>query len=175
MKMNQKENDFINRNVMEILVSEEIDRQFDRLPSNLKKYVKKLEVATYALNRLPPLYASSQQGFNKQKLKGRSEYSVQITQQVRKGFAAVQKDLLRCSTPLIDESATELDKDIQEAKDALQELAEFLPEQEFSWRNVVRLVKPILAELNNESLEQIQAQKIRSRSSSMWKSSAYKK
>ncbi|GAB4530043.1 MAG: hypothetical protein Tsb0014_12460 [Pleurocapsa sp.] len=175
MRMKSKKEDYINRNVMEILVSEEIDRQMSRYPDNVKKFINPIEVATYALNRLPALYASSQQGFNKQKLKGRSEYSVQITQEVRKGFAAVQKDILRCSTPLTAKTEEDLDRDIQEAQNALRELAEFLPERDLSWKNIVKLVKPLLAELSQQDLEQIQAQKVRSRSSSMWGNSAYKK
>lgn len=174
MKINQQNDNFVNRNVMEILVSDEIDRQISRYPENIRKFINRLEVATYALNRLPPLYASSQQGFNKQKLKGRSQHSVQITQEVRKGFAAIQQDLLRYSTPLLADDGRDLDQDIEEAKKALQELAEYLPDREFSWRKVVRLVKPMLAELNHQNAE-AKNKKIRSRSSKMWTDSAYQR
>jgi archaellum component FlaC len=175
MKMNQPETDYINRNVMEILVSEEIDRQINRLPNNIKQYLNPIEVATYALNRLPPLYASSQQGFNKQKLKGRSEHSVQITQEVRKGLAAIQKDLLRSSIPLMAQTERNIDQDIQEANQALRELAQFLPERDISWKNIVKLVKPLLAELNSLDSAEINAKKSRSKSSSMWDDSGYKR
>ena len=175
MKINQPENDYVNRNVMEILVAEEIERQIVRLPSNIKKFINPIEVATYALNRLPALYASSQQGFNKQKLKGRAEHSVQITQQVRKGLAAVQQDLLRSSTPLTVEKEQDLDKLIQEAQNALQELAEYIPEKDLSWKNVVRLVKPLLAELQEEDSAVANARKVRSRSSNLWDESIHKK
>jgi Late competence development protein ComFB len=175
MKNNQSENDFIHRNVMEMLVAEEIERQIVRLPSNIQKFVNPIEVATYALNRLPALYASSQQGFNKQKLKGRSEHSVKITQEVRKGFAAIQQDLLRNSTPLQAENESEVDKSIKEAKAALQELADYLPEKDLTWKNVIRLVKPILAELKEQDPEIINSQKVRSRSSKLWEDSVHKK
>jgi hypothetical protein len=175
MKNNQSENDFIHRNVMEILVAEEIERQIVRLPSNIQKFINSIEVATYALNRLPALYASSQQGFNKQKLKGRSEHSVKITQEVRKGFAAIQQDLLRSSTPLVSENESEVDKSIKEAKAALQELADYLPEKDLTWKNVIRLVKPILAELKEQDSEIVNRQKVRSRSSTLWEDSAHKK
>lgn len=175
MKINRPENDYINRNVMEVLVSEEIERQINRLPSNIKKFINPIEVATYALNRLPALYASSQQGFNKQKIKGRSEYTVKITQEVRKGFAAVQKDLLRSSTPLIAEGEKDLDRDIQEAKAALQELADYLPEKDLTWKNIVRLVKPLLAELQEQDEAEIKARQVRSRSTNKWEDSIYKK
>lgn len=175
MKMTVQDNDYVNRNVMEILVSDEIQRQLSRYPDNVKKYINFLEVATYALNRLPPLYASSQQGFNKQKLKGRSEYSVQITQAVRKGFAAVQQDLLRYSTPLVDTAEENIEQELQEAKNALQELAEFLPDQDISWRKIVKIVKPILIEWSHQSQRDANYRKIRSKSSHMWDNSAYKK
>ncbi|MEY2858805.1 MAG: hypothetical protein RLZZ74_3118, partial [Cyanobacteriota bacterium] len=140
-----------------------------------QKFVNPIEVATYALNRLPALYASSQQGFNKQKLKGRSEHSVKITQEVRKGFAAIQQDLLRNSTPLQAENESEVDKSIKEAKAALQELADYLPEKDLTWKNVIRLVKPILAELKEQDPEIINSQKVRSRSSKLWEDSVHKK
>ena len=175
MKIRKDQSDYINRNVMELLVAEEVNRQIVRYPDNIRKFINRIEVATFALNRLPALYASSQQGFNKQKIKGRADHSVQITQQVRKGFAAVQKDILRCSVPLTAETEADLDRDLQEAKNALQELAEYIPERDLSWKKVVKLVKPILAELNQQNIEEMNAQKVRSRSSSMWGSSAYKK
>ncbi|MEY4519782.1 MAG: hypothetical protein RLZZ499_2382 [Cyanobacteriota bacterium] len=175
MKNSQPENDYIHRNVMEMLVADEIERQIVRLPSNIKKFINPIEVATYALNRLPALYASSQQGFNKQKLKGRSEHSVKITQEVRKGLAAVQQDLLRSSTPLLSENESEIDKSIKEAKAALQELADYLPEKDLTWKNVIRLVKPILAELKEQDPEAIYSQKVKARGSELWEDSIYKK
>ena len=174
MAINRSENDYINRNVMEVLVSEEIEKQIVRLPNNIQKFVNPIEVAAYALNRLPALYASSQQGYNKQKLKGRSEYSVQITQEVRKGLAAVQQDLLRSSTPLTAEKEQDLDRVIKEAQDALKELAEYLPEKDLSWKNIVKLVKPLLAELQAEDDAAANARKVRSRSTNMWDNSAHK-
>jgi hypothetical protein len=175
MKNSQSENDFIHRNVMEVLVADEIERQIVRLPSNIKKFINPIEVATYALNRLPALYASSQQGFNKQKLKGRSEHSVKITQEVRKGLAAVQQDLLRSSTPLLSKNDSEIDKSIKEAKAALQELADYLPEKDLTWKNVVRLVKPILAELKEQDSDVINSQKVKAKTSELWEESIYKK
>lgn len=175
MNYNKPENDYVNRNVMEILVSEEIDRQINRLPSNIKKFINPIEVATYALNRLPALYASSQQGFNKQKIRGRAEYSVKVTQEVRKGFAAVQQDLLRSSTPLTAEAENNIDHDLQAAKAALRELADYLPKKDLTWKNIVKLVKPLLAELQEQDEAQVNARKVRSRSTTMWEESVHKK
>ncbi|MGK7935108.1 MAG: late competence development ComFB family protein [Xenococcaceae cyanobacterium] len=173
----QIQNEQINRNIMEVLVAEEIERQINRYPDNIRQYLNRVEVATHALNRLPPLYASCHEGFNKQKLKGRTEHSAKITKTVRQAFAAVQKDLLRSSTPLVSEKIHES----QEAKKALQELIDFLPHQEFSWEKLVKLIKPALVQLSHQGNLDI-ADAIRdsgfksvSKSSTGWSTSVYSK
>lgn len=139
-------NQQINRNIMEVLVEEEIERQLNRYSDNVIQQCNRIEVATFALNRLPALYASCYQGFNQQKLKGRKKHSADITKAVRQAFAAVQQDLLRNSNPLIAEENSEF----EEAQKALQELADFLPNQEFSWKKLVELIKPVLVKLSYE-------------------------
>ena len=173
----QAQNEQINRNIMEVLVAEEIERQINRYPDNIKQHLNRIEVATHALNRLPPLYASCHEGFNKQKLKGRTEYSTKITRTVRQAFAAVQQDLLRSSTPLVSEENYES----QEAKKALQELIDFLPHREFSWDKLIKLIKPTLVQLSHQGnlniADEIRDSKFKntSKSSTEWGTSAYTK
>ena len=173
----KKKDEQINRNIMEVLVEEEIDRQIKRHPTEIRQHINRIEVATHALNRLPPLYASCYEGFNKQKLKGRSKHSAEITKNVRQAFAAVQKDLLRISTPLVAEEKYES----KEAKKALQELIDFLPHKEFSWEKLVKLIKPALIQLSHQGNLNL-ADEIRdssfknpSESSDIWGNSAYTK
>ena len=90
-------------NVMEMLVAEEVERQLRRCPSTLLDYVKAVEVETYALNRLPPLYAASHEGLEYQKQRARREYGPKIQTAVRQAFSAIQRDPLRKSTPLVSE------------------------------------------------------------------------
>lgn len=90
-------------NVMEILVAEEVDRQMRRCPSTLLDYVKAVEVETYALNRLPPLYAASHEGLEYQKQRALRDYGNKIKTTVRHAFSAIQQDPLRKSTPLVSE------------------------------------------------------------------------
>ena len=146
--MKDKITKHITINIMEELVTEEVARQIKRYPENISQYINQVEVATYALNRLPPLYASCHKGLNKQKLKGKSDYSVEITKAVRKGFAAVQKDVLRYSTPLVPEenpdSIVTQNEELKEARKALAQLAEFFPNHQVSWQNLVKVVKPLL-------------------------------
>ncbi len=138
----------INQNIMDLLVKEEIERQVKCYPATLIKYINKVEVATYALNRLPALYASSQKGKNKQKIIGKKKFKQQITIAVRQGLAAVQRDPLRVSTPLISEADTEY----QTACTALQDLQNLLEErnlldhQKLSWDNLVNVIQGALNE-----------------------------
>ena len=90
-------------NIMEKMVAEEVNRQITQLPQKLAKYIKRVDVETYALNRLPPLYASSQEGWQFQTKRAQAEYKKQIATAVRHAFAAVQRDLLKHSTPLVKE------------------------------------------------------------------------
>lgn len=157
---------------MEFLVAEEIERQIIRYSTNISRYTNRVEVATYALNRLPPLYASSQEGFNRQKLRGRKEYSAEITKVVRQALAAVQKDLLRSSTPLIAEE----DRELENAKNALKELADFLPHREFSWENLVKTIKPVLIQMSRQKQFATESTKNPSQSSARWEgTSSYRK
>jgi hypothetical protein len=85
---------------MEDLVAEEVKRQLASLSPRLCQYIKRVEVETYALNRLPPLYASCQEGWMQQLKRGKAEFHAPIKTAVRQAIAAVQRDLLRHSTPL---------------------------------------------------------------------------
>ncbi len=87
-------------NVMELLVAEEVELQLRQLPTRVLKYVKPIEVETYALNRLPSLYAASEKGWQSQYHKARHELRKQIGNAVRQAIAAVQVDPLRASRPL---------------------------------------------------------------------------
>ena len=123
-------------NVMEELVTEEVDRRLKRLSPKLAKYIDRLQVATYALNRLPPLYASSQEGARYQKQRGQYKLYEQVKMAVAQGFNAVQCDPLRVSTPLTE------DAQIQDpvADRALLELRVILKRRDLTWQSVVPLV-----------------------------------
>lgn len=125
------------RNVMESLIVEEVEKQFQKLPVKVSGYVNKAEVIAYALNRLPALYATSEKGWEQQGARARKELGSQIVAAVRQAIAAVQRDPLRAVVPL------KIGAD-QESQVALQELKELLGQEELSWRNVVDAVENAL-------------------------------
>jgi Late competence development protein ComFB len=133
------------QNVMELLVAKEVNRQINKIAVNLRNYIDPVEVATYALNRLPPLYASSEKGRHKQKLQGEQKFKEQIATAVRQGIVAVQRDPLRVSVPLTVESEMEC----QSAFTALQELRELLLKhnllrRELTWENLTTVVEQVI-------------------------------
>lgn len=87
-------------NVLETIVIEEVERQIEKLPPHLAKYINPAQVVAYALNRLPSMYATSEEGWRRQQLKAKTELKNQIMMAVRQGLAAVQKDPLKVTTPL---------------------------------------------------------------------------
>lgn len=162
--MENSQGKHITKNVMEDLVAEEIEKQLNRYPVSNSKLINRVEVATYALNRLPPLYASSYKGLNKQKIKGKSELHFKITKVVKEAISTIQQDLLRSSSPLTIEF-DRMGQELQEAEKALKELGAFLPNKEVSWKNLVRTVKPILIKLHQRKYQKKDA----------WLDSSYKR
>ena len=143
------------QNVMELLVAKEINRQMNLLPSKVSQYIERVEVATFALNRLPPLYASSQQGKDQQEKRAQNEYKDQIKVAVRQGIAAVQRDPLRMSTPLTDD----IDSNYQKSIAALQELEDWLKKlklltvRQVDWTNLVVAVKGAFYRASRSGIE----------------------
>jgi hypothetical protein len=133
------------KNVMEDLVHEEIVRQLRHYPKNLAGYINKVEVATYALNRLPALYASSQNGQSQQIQIARKKYKDQVVSAVRRAIAAVERDPLRVSAPLV----SELENHYDLSKTLLAELQTLLqqrnlldyPNQEVTLENAVAILQ----------------------------------
>lgn len=88
------------RNALEPLVAEEIQRQLHRLPSHIVQYINPTQILAYALNRLPALYATSEEGWHRQQQRAIKQLGDQIVVAVRQGLVAVQQDPLKASTPL---------------------------------------------------------------------------
>lgn len=90
----------IYKNVMELLVEEEVVRQFKALSPRISDYVNQVEWVAHALNQLPPLYATSEKGLHHQLQKGRAKHGAEIKQAVHRALAAIRRDPLRTSVPL---------------------------------------------------------------------------
>ena len=125
------------RNVVEILVEQEVERQLKKLPAAIKPYVSPVDVITYALNCFKPLYACSKKGADAQLAKARREYGDRITEAVQWGICAVQRDPLRISKPVDMGRITPDEK----ALDALRDL---LNNPILTWEEFIQLLKRTL-------------------------------
>lgn len=136
------------KNVMEILVDEEIEYQLQQNKSltNRGDSLNLVEVATFALNRLPSLYASSKEGIGKQKAKALVHFKLDIRKSVIQGIAAVTRDPLRKSTPLPKEKTNT----ILDAKKTLSNLDNSLPKQELF--AIVDFMESFLEKVNKEKI-----------------------
>lgn len=90
-------------NLLEVVVKDEIYNELQKLPVNVAKFVSIAEVASYTLNRLPPMYVASEEGkaFQMQRVE---QMRGEIRTAVLRGIGAIMRDPLKKSTPLnIDE------------------------------------------------------------------------
>ncbi|ACK67516.1 hypothetical protein PCC8801_3552 [Rippkaea orientalis PCC 8801] len=140
----------VHLNVMEILVQQEIEKQLKFYPSNIKAYLNRIEIATYALNRLPALYASSETGKEQQLKVGQQKYKSEIVAAVRRALAAVERDPLRKSTPLV----STVDAQYKLAKTALEKLEKLLyrhhllsPNQSLTWNDLAYVIQQALSKI----------------------------
>ncbi|MDX2097185.1 MAG: late competence development ComFB family protein [Leptolyngbyaceae cyanobacterium bins.59] len=127
------------RNVMESLVAEEVDRQFQQIPPRLARYLSKEEVTAFALNRLPALYATSEKGWRQQVIRGRRDCGTQIATAVRQALVAVQRDPLRMESPLPP-------AEDNDAHSALRDLRTILKREELTWKDLVDAVEQALVQ-----------------------------
>ncbi len=91
------------RNVLEPLVFAEVERQHKKLAPQLLPFINPVDVLTYALNRLPALYANSDSGWQRQWQKA-EKMQQEITTAVHWGLNAVLQDPLRGSASLKPEA-----------------------------------------------------------------------
>ena len=145
-------------NVMEDFVTKEIESQLAKNATlnKISDHINKLEVATYALNRLPCYYASCLEGIERQRrrIKEQRELRRKIAAVVSQGFAAIERNPLRQSTPIPKEQRDR----IQEAKDTLPKFADSLPQIELTW--IVSFMEAFLTNIKNEQVTQPEVVKL---------------
>ncbi|AFY72222.1 Late competence development protein ComFB [Synechococcus sp. PCC 7502] len=128
------------RNAIEELVVEEIKAQISRLSSAVKAKPSLDEVAAYALNRLPPMYATTRRGYIQQQKRAHTDMKQEIAQTISKGLIGVKKDSLKDNTPLPD-------SELEREERSLLKLQEILGISDLRWRDVPDAVEKALLEI----------------------------
>ncbi len=122
------------KNVIEDLVFHEIKEQLDTLSEEFRAKIQPNEVAAFALNRLPTLYATSRDGWYQQHLRGEKELKTSIVTQVRRAIVAVQQNTLRETDPIAPEEMA------GEAR-ALDQVRKILNRADLTWNEVPKAVE----------------------------------
>ncbi|WP_425218289.1 late competence development ComFB family protein [Tumidithrix helvetica] len=97
------------------------------------------EVAAYALNRLPPMYTTSERGFKFLSQKGLAEASREILSKVRNGILKVYEYGDRPLSPI------HFDRFNQESEEAIMALRNILNREDITIANVVDIVKAAIS------------------------------
>lgn len=156
------------RNVMETLVSQEIEAQLLLLPHRVAQSINKIDAMTYAINRLPALYASSQKGWEYQMSRAQNNYGHQILLAVRQAIIAVQRDPLRSVIPL----KPQVDVQSQAAQVALEKLKKLLQNEQLSWSNLIVVIEQSLIKASRGELKS-KSPSLLARSIDMWERHGY--
>lgn len=127
----------IYQNAMESLVEQEVDRQLKALPPKVASYINRLELIAYALNQLPALYATSEQGLQHQIRRGMATHGAQVAQAVQRAIAAIRRDPLRSYQPLRAKQSPVL-------QDVLCQLRRVLKNERLSWETLPIAVEEAL-------------------------------
>ncbi len=141
-------------NVLEEILVKETYQQIDELRPEIQPKVRVAEVVAYALNRLPPLFATSMSGWHYQYAYAVNELQPQISQLVRQGIKTVLfGDPLHDLTPLPNHLFTN-------SAGVLYQLSQILGRKHLRWRDVPVLVEAIntrstyATKINNQTIIQ---------------------
>ncbi len=127
-------------NILENLVTAVAELQMKRMEPNARERVTLNEVVAYCLNRLPPMYATSNNGLQQLRSRAKTEMAHQIVAMVRQAAIKVGDYPQRLLPPLTIEKFTK-ERDLVLAK-----LGQCLELPELSWQNVVEIIEDILVQ-----------------------------
>ncbi len=88
------------RNVLESLVLQEVRSQLKKLPPEVQKRYNVPDLVAYSLNRLPPMYVTTQKGWVQSRSRAIKEYNSQIVEVVKKALLSCRIDPLQQRQPL---------------------------------------------------------------------------
>jgi len=124
-------------NILENLVTAVAELQLKRMEPAARERVTLYEIVAYSLNRLPPMYATSNNGLQQLRVRAKTEMAHQIVSVVRQAVLKVGDYPQRLLPPLTIEKYTK-ERDL-----ALSDLAITL-DLDITWQNIVEVVEEML-------------------------------
>jgi hypothetical protein len=125
------------RNAIEELVIAETEAQLKRLSPEVVQRIEPSDVIAYALNRLPPMYATSQRGWTELRERASNVLSPQIQAAVRHALVNTQRDPLRQPDPIPEQELA------TQARSLLR-VQKILCRENLTWKDVPDLVQEAL-------------------------------
>lgn len=129
------------KNVLEDIVLSEAIAQIKK--SDNSDSANLSEVVAYALNRLPPLYASTDRGWLQQRKRAYTELLAKIQSTVRQAMIGAKYDPLRQVEPLPEEV-------IETPAHSLAKLQKILGKPDLTWKNVPSVLKETIDKIRQE-------------------------
>jgi hypothetical protein len=135
-------------NAMEVLVREEIDRQLLESKTTPSQDFDRSDAIAYALNRLPALYATTEQGWERQLKRARRSLMDLVSMTVTWGIKEAQRKYKPSDTPLAGDHLR------HPAERALSELRLIFGREDLSWDNLSTVVRNTLQPLSPAPIAQ---------------------
>lgn len=126
-------------NVLEDLVNQEVTNQLVHMSMVLPRKVGIDDVSAYVLNRLPAMYATTEQGVIWQTQKAKEQLSSQIESTIIQSLMTLSKTPRRLTDPI------PLLKFEEECQHAITELRHIFQRDDITWRNIAPLAEYAIA------------------------------
>jgi hypothetical protein len=122
-------------NILEDLVRQEVKTQLTYMANVLPRKVGIDDVCAYVLNRLPAMYATTEQGLLWQTKKAEEELSSKIESTVIESLMTLSKTPRRLTEPI------PFIKFEEEREEALSELRQIFQRNDITWKNIVPMAE----------------------------------
>ena len=122
-------------NVLEDLVKKEVANQLVHMEAVLPRKVSADDVTAYVLNRLPAMYATTEQGVTWQTQKAKEQLANQIEVTVIEALMTLSKTPRRLASPI------PLVKFEEDCEQSIKELRNILQRDDITWRNIANLAE----------------------------------
>lgn len=136
----------LSKNYMEVLVREEVECQVNQLPPDLKQVVNYADIAAYALNRLPAMYATTKRGRMIQQWKVEAALRQSVREAVQAGITVFRNHPRQPAEPWEDPESQSVEAVLEELKGVLQY-------QDLNWDNLVTVIKSRIIQLNRREID----------------------
>jgi hypothetical protein len=127
-------------NVLEKLVLSLAFHQVQKLNPTIGETVDLGEIVAYVLNRLPPMYATTDRGYQQLRLRAREVHGRQIVDTINEAIKLILDSPTRARVPL-PQARFEA-----EQEEALEDIKWILKRDDINWRNVASIIEKSLGQ-----------------------------